>query len=58
MGVRWAVGAPIVVEGRLWGVDRGALTEEARSRPTTEQRLAEFTELVATAVANTQAATS
>ncbi len=46
------MGAPIIVEGRLWGVV-GVASKLARPLPLdTEGRLAEFTELVATAIAN------
>jgi signal transduction histidine kinase len=53
-GVHSTVASPIVVEGELWGaIGVGSL---ARSLPPdTERRLADFTELVATAIANTQA---
>jgi PAS domain S-box-containing protein len=48
-----AVGAPIVVEDRLWGAV--AVAEGAESLPTgAEERLARFTELVATAIANAE----
>jgi signal transduction histidine kinase len=54
-GVRAVVAAPITVEGRLWG----AITLESRGEeppgPDTEARLAGFTELVATAIANAEA---
>ena len=47
------VGAPIVVEDRLWGIV--AVTEGAESLPLgAEERLARFTELVATAIANAE----
>jgi signal transduction histidine kinase len=49
------VGAPITVEGRLWGV-MIAMSRAGKSlSPTTEARLAGFTELAATAIANAQA---
>ena len=51
--VRSAVGAPITVEGRLWGV----MIAASRGAPLpgdAEARLAGFTELVATAVANAE----
>jgi signal transduction histidine kinase len=48
------VGAPIVVEGDLWGVV-GVGGARERLPPDTEDRLARFTELVATAIANGQA---
>jgi signal transduction histidine kinase len=52
-GIRSAVATPIIVEGRLWGlIAAGSLLEQPLP-PDTEARLASFTELVATAVANT-----
>jgi signal transduction histidine kinase len=52
-GLRSSVGAPIVVEGRLWGVLTA--TSMDRQLPTdTEARLASFTELMATAIANAE----
>jgi signal transduction histidine kinase len=54
-GVRSAVGTPIIVEGRLWGVMSAASGQEEPLPPDTEARLASFTELVATAIANTEA---
>ncbi|WP_238016984.1 AAA family ATPase [Dactylosporangium sp. AC04546] len=42
------VASPIVVEGRVWG----AITVGSRDRRLQPQRLADFTELVATAIAN------
>src|SRR5437899_1505908 len=51
VGVRSAVGGPIVVDGELWGVITLAAVD--RSLPLgMERRLADFTELVATAIAN------
>jgi signal transduction histidine kinase len=52
-GLRSAVGVPVFVNGRLWGMiavgsDGGPLPAD------TEQRIGEFTELIATAVANAQ----
>ena len=52
-GIRSAVGTPVIVEGRLWGVTFAASTLEQPLPPDTEARLASFTELVATAIANT-----
>ncbi|WP_149822795.1 PAS domain S-box protein [Streptomyces tailanensis] len=46
-----AVGAPIVVEGRLWGVVVAASLLDPLPEGT-ESRLADFTELIATAIAN------
>src|SRR5258705_13754701 len=51
-GVRSGVGTPIIVEGRLWGVMAAGSSQEAPLPPDTEARLAPFTALVATAVAN------
>ncbi|MDT4969924.1 MAG: hypothetical protein QOG22_67 [Pseudonocardiales bacterium] len=53
-GVGAAVGTPIIVEGRLWGV---MATYSAPGQPLpadTEARLANFTELLATAIANAE----
>jgi signal transduction histidine kinase len=53
-GFRSAVGAPIMVQGRLWGavlaasVDKRALSQDA------ESRIGSFTDLVATAVSNAE----
>ena len=52
-GVKSAVGSPIVVEGHLWGLVTAASTEGLMP-PDTEARLASFTELVATAIANVE----
>jgi signal transduction histidine kinase len=54
-GFRSSVGAPISVEGRPWGLILVAYTREEPLPPETEARLAAFTELAATAIANTQA---
>jgi signal transduction histidine kinase len=48
------VGAPIVVEGRRWGLMIMASTEHPLP-PDSEAQLASFTELVATAIANAEA---
>jgi len=56
-GIRAAVGTPIIVEGRLWGLMAAASSEEQPLPPDTEARLASFTELVATAIANAEART-
>ena len=55
MGNRSAVGAPIVVDGRLWGVIVATSPEAGSLRADTESRLENFTELVATAISNTEA---
>jgi PAS domain S-box-containing protein len=53
-GVRSAAGAPIIVEGRLWGVMAAGSTKPEPLPSGMELRLAEFTELVATAIANAE----
>jgi PAS domain S-box-containing protein len=55
-GYKSAVGSPIVVKGRLWGVISAASTEGPMPRGS-EARLASFTELVATAIANAESST-
>jgi len=57
MGSRTAVGAPIVVDGRLWGVMVATAPEGESLRADTESRLEKFTELLATAISNTEART-
>ena len=53
-GVRSGIGTPIMVEGRLWGaLGIGTRTEQPLP-PDAEARLASFTELVATAIANAE----
>jgi signal transduction histidine kinase len=54
-GFRSTVGTPIVVEGRLWGVmTAGSTRLEPRLPDNTEARLVQFTELLATAIANAE----
>ena len=55
LGVRSAVGTPIVVDGRLWGAMITASWQAQPQPPDTEARTGEFTELVATAISNTEA---
>jgi signal transduction histidine kinase len=55
LGIRSSVASPILVEGRLWGI---LFLHSKQTQPLprdTESRLTGFTELVATAIANTQA---
>jgi signal transduction histidine kinase len=54
-GVRSAVGAPIFVGGRLWGLVVVGSSADELLPPGAELRLAGFTELVATAIANAEA---
>ena len=51
-GLTAAVGVPIVVDGTVWGAVSIASTTNERLLPDAEQRLARFTELVATSVSN------
>ena len=54
LGIRSGLASPVVVEGELWG----AITVGSFDRPLpaeTEQRLAAFTDLLATAVSDAQA---
>jgi GAF domain-containing protein len=53
-GVRSGVATPIMVDGRLWGVMAADSTLEQPLPADTETRLASFTELVATAIANAE----
>ena len=55
IGIRSTVGVPITVEGELWGLIAVVSIGEEPPPPGTEERLAGFTELVATAIANAQA---
>jgi signal transduction histidine kinase len=54
LGIRSSVGCPIVVAGRLWGVIAASTKSDRPFPPKTEAQIADFTELVATAIANTQ----
>src|SRR5262249_54554558 len=54
LGPRVAAGAPIVVEGRLWGVMIVSTTGDEPLPADIEARLVDFTELVATAIANAE----
>ena len=51
MGVRESVGAPIVVDGRLWGVAIANWRDQSPP-PGTEERMAQFAQLLETAIAN------
>jgi signal transduction histidine kinase len=52
LGIRSSVGCPILVEGRLWGVIAASTKRAEGFPPETESQISEFTDLVATAVAN------
>jgi PAS domain S-box-containing protein len=52
MGFRSGVGAPIIVDGRVWGAAIVAPTQEQQLPSGTEERVSDFADLVATAIAN------
>jgi signal transduction histidine kinase len=54
LGIHSTVGIPIVVAGRLWGAMVVSSAELEPLPETTEARLSDFTELVATAIANAE----
>jgi PAS domain S-box-containing protein len=54
-GIGSAIGAPIVVDGKSWGVVVAFSTDAVPLSADGEGRLARFTELVGTAISNTQA---
>lgn len=54
-GIRSTVGIPIVVAGRLWGAMVVSSTQPDPLHEETEAQLTNFTELVATAIANAEA---
>ena len=56
-GIRSGVGCPIIVGGRLWGAMVAVTSKRQPIERGAELRLAAFTELVATAISNTQART-
>jgi signal transduction histidine kinase len=52
LGIRGGVGAPIIVEGSVWGVAVVGTSRPEPLPPDTEERVAAFADLVATAIAN------
>ena len=52
LGIRSTVGCPIVVDGQTWGAMIVASVKPDPQPPQTEARMTQFTELVATAIAN------
>jgi len=54
LGIRSSIGCPIVVAGRLWGVIAASSKDEAPFPEHAESQIADFTELVATAIANAE----
>jgi signal transduction histidine kinase len=57
LGIRSSVGCPIIVDGRVWGVIAASRKRAAGFPAGTESRIADFTELVATAIANAESRT-
>jgi signal transduction histidine kinase len=53
-GIQSSVATPIIVEGRLWGLIAAGSFQEEPLPANAEARLAGFTELVATAIANAE----
>jgi signal transduction histidine kinase len=54
LGIGSSVGCPVVVEGRLWGVIAASSKREGAFPAETESQIGQFTELVATAIANAE----
>jgi signal transduction histidine kinase len=52
VGIREGVGAPIIVGGRIWGLAVAATTRPEPLPSDTEERIGDFADLVATALAN------
>jgi signal transduction histidine kinase len=52
LGLRSGVGAPIIVDGRVWGAAVVASSRPELLPPNTEARVGDFADLVATAIAN------
>ncbi len=55
LGIRSAVGAPVIVDGQVWGVMIAASGDPEPLGPAAESKIAAFTELVATAISNAEA---
>jgi GAF domain-containing protein len=53
-GIRSSIATPVIVEGRLWGAMIVGSVVESPLPADTEERLVQFTELLATAIANTE----
>jgi signal transduction histidine kinase len=53
--LRCGVGAPIVVDGKLWGAMLALFPDPLPSPSAAQRRISEFTELVATAISNAHA---
>jgi GAF domain-containing protein len=55
LGMRSAVGCPVIVRGSVWGVLGAGRYDSGPFPPDTEERMARFAELVATAIGNAEA---
>jgi signal transduction histidine kinase len=55
LGIRSSVGCAVVVGGRTWGAIAASRTRGTPFPPETESRIAEFTQIAATAIANAEA---
>jgi GAF domain-containing protein len=55
IGIRGVVATPVVVEGRLWGAMVTGTSQDEPLPAQTESRLVQFTDLIATAIANAEA---
>jgi PAS domain S-box-containing protein len=55
MGLRSSVAAPILLQDRLWGAFTASTTHQDPLPPGTEERIGHFAELVAQALANSEA---
>ena len=53
--IRTALGVPVIVDGRVWGVLSAGAAEAEPLSSDSEERIADFADLVATAIANTAA---
>ena len=53
--IRTALGVPVIVDGRVWGVLSAGSAEREPLSSDSEVRIADFADLVATAIANTAA---
>jgi signal transduction histidine kinase len=53
-GVRWGIGAPIILADRVWGVAIVGSQRPEPLPPDTEARVSDFADLVASAIANAQ----
>jgi signal transduction histidine kinase len=55
LGIRSEIAAPVVVDGEVWGALIAGSDQDEPFPPDTEQRVASFAELIATAVSNATA---